>query len=273
MAQSPYTRTRSARHIKNTLETTEKEREHAVHAACQSERLAALGQLAAGIGHEINNPLMNIMSLASLIEENMEDDKSDIKDDLKILKKEGQRCARIVQGILSFAREKKPSYISFDMTELLTETIELLRYRIESSKIQLQTQIAPSLPMQGDANLLQQVLVNILLNAVQASPMGSKIIIDARQSNGTIEIDIIDHGVGITENDYSKIFDPFFTTKEEGQGTGLGLSISYGIVQRHNGSLTLDNTRHGGVKVHICLPRKQKETAEIEERLEEMHVG
>ena len=260
-------------YLAHKLETTEKEREHAVHAACQSERLAALGQLAAGIGHEINNPLMNIMSLASLIEENMEDDKSDIKDDLKILKKEGQRCARIVQGILSFAREKKPSYISFDMTELLTETIELLRYRIESSKIQLQTQIAPSLPMQGDANLLQQVLVNILLNAVQASPMGSKIIIDARQSNGTIEIDIIDHGVGITENDYSKIFDPFFTTKEEGQGTGLGLSISYGIVQRHNGSLTLDNTRHGGVKVHICLPRKQKETAEIEERLEEMHVG
>ena len=260
-------------YLAHKLETTEKEREHAVHAACQSERLAALGQLAAGIGHEINNPLMNIMSLASLVEENLGDDKPGIKDDLKILKKEGQRCARIVQGILSFAREKKPSYIRFDMTELLAETIELLSYRIESSKIELKTDISASLPMQGDANLLQQVLVNILLNAVQASSPGSKIIIEARQRKGFVEIDIIDHGVGITDNDYSKIFDPFFTTKEEGQGTGLGLSISYGIVQRHNGSLSLANTRQGGVKVHICLPQTQNENEVIEERLEEMHVG
>ncbi len=260
-------------YLAHKLETTEKEREQAVHAACQSERLAALGQLAAGIGHEINNPLMNIMSLASLIEETLDEDKSEIKDDIKILKKEGERCAQIVQGILSFAREKKPSHIRFDMTELLAETIELLRYRIESSKIELQTHIAPNLPMQGDANLLQQVLVNILLNAVQASPAGSQIVIEARQSDGFVEIDITDYGAGIKENDYSKIFDPFFTTKEEGQGTGLGLSISYGIVQRHNGSLSLENTSHGGVKVHICLPQTQDESQEIEERLEEMHVG
>ena len=260
-------------YLAHKLETTEKEREQAVHAACQSERLAALGQLAAGIGHEINNPLMNIMSLANLIEETLGDDRTDIKDDLNILKKEGQRCARIVQGILSFAREKKPSYTNFDMAELLAETIELLRYRIESSKIKLRTDISASLPMEGDANLLQQVLVNILLNAIQASPVGSKIMIEARLKNEFVEIDITDHGAGITEKDYSKIFDPFFTTKEEGQGTGLGLSISYGIVQRHDGSLTLQNTNHGGVKVRICLPRTQSENVIEEESLEELHVG
>jgi len=260
-------------YLAHKLETTEKEREHAVQAACQSERLAALGQLAAGIGHEINNPLMNIMSLASLIEDTLGDDKSEVKDDLKILKKEGQRCARIVQGILSFAREKKPSYTGFDMAELLGETIELLRYRIESSKIKLETRITAPLYMEGDANLLQQVLVNILLNAVQASPEGSQINLEAKQVDKFVEIDITDHGVGIKEDDYSKIFDPFFTTKEEGQGTGLGLSISYGIVQRHNGSLSLENTSHGGVKVHIRLPQAHNKNEVIQEMVEKRHVG
>lgn len=255
------------------LETTEKEREQAVHAACQSERLAALGQLAAGIGHEINNPLMNIMSLASLMDETLDDDKSDVKNDLQILKKEGQRCARIVQGILSFAREKKPSYISFDMSELLAETVELLRYRIESSDISLETNIVDSLPMQGDQNLLQQVLVNILLNAIQASPAGSKILIEAKQVHELVEIVITDCGAGVSSNDFSKIFDPFFTTKEEGEGTGLGLSISYGIVQRHNGSLSLENAGHGGAKVRICLPQAGNFNDGMQEMSEEMNVG
>jgi two-component system NtrC family sensor kinase len=127
--------------------------------------------------------------------------------------------------------------------------------------------------MEGDANLLQQVLVNILLNAVQASPEGSRINLEAKQVDEFVEIDIIDHGVGIKDDDYSKIFDPFFTTKEEGQGTGLGLSISYGIVQRHNGSLSLENTAHGGVKVHICLPQAHNKTEAIQEMTEKLHVG
>ena len=265
---------RAFNYLVEKLETTEKEREQAVQAASQSERLAALGQLAAGIGHEINNPLMNIMSLASLMDETLDADKSEIKNDLKILKKEGQRCARIVQGILSFAREKKPSYINFDMTTLLAETIELLGYRLESGEIELETSIAETLPMLGDPNLLQQVLVNILLNAIQASPAGSKIIIKAELVNEFVEIEITDYGIGISPNDFSKIFDPFFTTKEEGEGTGLGLSISYGIVQRHNGSLSLVSTSQGGgAKVRICLPQAHKANEDAEEISEEMNVG
>ena len=264
---------RAFNYLIEKLETTEKEREQAVHAACQSERLAALGQLAAGIGHEINNPLMNIMALADLMDETLDDNKSGIKDDLEVLKKEGQRCARIVQGILSFAREKKPSYINFDMTNLLVETIELLRYRVESSEIELETNIAETLPMQGDPNLLQQVLVNILLNAIQASPAGSKILISAEQVDELVEIEITDYGIGVSSSDFSKIFDPFFTTKEEGEGTGLGLSISYGIVQRHNGSLSLHNASHGGVKVRICLPQTSKTNEDEQAMLEERNVG
>ncbi len=264
---------RAFNYLVEKLETTEKEREQAVQAACQSERLAALGQLAAGIGHEINNPLMNIMSLANLMEETLKDDKSDVKNDLEILKKEGQRCARIVQGILSFAREKKPSYVSFDMSELLAETTELLRFRIDSGDINLETNIAETLPMQGDPNLLQQVLINILLNAIQASPAGSRIIINAQKMREFVEVEIIDYGIGISTSDFSKIFDPFFTTKEEGEGTGLGLSISYGIVQRHNGSLSLENASHGGAKVRICLPQAGNINENSMGLVEKVNVG
>jgi two-component system NtrC family sensor kinase len=246
-------------YLAERLELTEKEREEAVRAACQSERLAALGQLSAGIGHEINNPLMNIMSLASLIEESLPDKDSEAANDLELLKKECERCARIVQGVLSFAREKKPSYVSFDMSELLPETLDLLRHRIESSNLKLVTDVESPLLMSGDVGLLQQVLVNIILNAIQASPEGSVLKIAARIKDENIEIHIIDHGHGIADTDYSKIFDPFFTTKEEGQGTGLGLSVSYGIIERHNGVLKIRNHKNGGVEVYILLPVEQQQ--------------
>ncbi len=241
-------------YLAEKLESTEKERANAVRAACQSERLAALGQLAAGIGHEINNPLMNIMSLASLVEESLKSTETEKKNDLQLLKKEGERCARIVQGILSFAREKKPSYEPFDMAKLLEETLQLLHHRIESANIHLKENIDPELHMEGDASLLQQVLVNIILNAIQASPEHSVLKINASEINGKVIIEVIDSGAGINNKHYSKIFDPFFTTKDEGEGTGLGLSISYGIIQRHQGNLSIVNNQAGGVVVTITLP-------------------
>lgn len=245
------------------LELSEKEREQAVRAACQSDRLAALGQLSAGIGHEINNPLMNIMSLASLIEEALPDSGAETRKDLELLKKECERCARIVQGVLSFAREKKPSYAQFDMAALLQETLELLKHQIQAANLELRSRIQTPLEMTGDAGLLQQVLVNIILNAVQASPEGSQLVIAARADGGNVEIRVTDKGQGIAADNFSKIFDPFFTTKEEGQGTGLGLSVSYGIVERHNGKLSIRNHEHGGVEVSILLPRTQAQDEQM----------
>lgn len=241
-------------YLTTTLEQTEKEREKAVRAACQSERLAALGQMAAGIGHEINNPLMNIMSLATLVEDTLEENQSDAKNDILLLRKEGQRCARIIQGILNFARENEPSYKPFDFSELIKETLELLHHRIESSEIKLVTNIEEDLIMEGDAGMLQQVLVNVLLNAIQASTKNAEILIDAKKQGEKLSVDIIDHGEGIQGKDFSKIFDPFFTTKSEGEGTGLGLSVSYGIIKHHGGSISIDNMKDAGVKVNITLP-------------------
>ena len=243
-------------YLTTTLEQTEKEREKAVRAACQSERLAALGQMAAGIGHEINNPLMNILSLATLIEEALGDGNDDTKNDILLLRKEGKRCAHIIQGVLNFARETEPSYEPFNISELIEETLELLHHRIESSDIELITDLEKELVMEGDAAMLQQVLVNVLLNAIQASSTKAKILINARKQKEKIVVEIIDHGKGIEGNDFSKIFDPFFTTKSEGEGTGLGLSVSYGIIKHHGGSISIENMEEAGVKVSIILPLK-----------------
>ncbi len=256
-----------------TLEETEQEREKAVRAACQSERLAALGQMAAGIGHEINNPLMNIMSLATLVEEALGEGHDDAKNDISLLRKEGHRCARIIQGILNFARENEPSYEFFNLSELIIETLELLNHRIESSEIELVPNIEKDLTMEGDAGMLQQVLVNVLLNAVQASSPRAVILINAKENNKQITIEIIDQGMGIQNNDFSKIFDPFFTTKSEGEGTGLGLSVSYGIIKHHGGSISIKNIDGGGVKVIITLPVQSKIENKELDYLESTNVG
>lgn len=240
-------------YLASSLQKTEQERDKAEQSARQSERLASVGQLAAGIGHEINNPLMNIMSLAALVEDAVKDDEQAVSD-LKLLQKEGQRCARIVQGILSFARENKPHYHEFDMTQLIEDTLKLLWHRVENADITVATELQPDLHLTGDSNQLQQVLVNVILNAVQASPLGGTLQIKAYKDIDYIAVEIIDTGTGIAQHNLAKVFDPFFTTKSEGEGTGLGLSVSYGIVKHHGGTIHLENLKDGGLRVVILLP-------------------
>ena len=260
-------------YLTTMLEKTEKEREKAVRSACQSERLAALGQMAAGIGHEINNPLMNIMSLATLVEESLDNTQDDAKNDILLLRKEGQRCARIIQGILNFGRANEPSYLNFNLSELIKETLELLHHRIDSSSINLLTDIEDDLQMVGDEGMLQQVLVNVLLNAIQASSNDAEISISAKRKDETLVVEIIDQGSGIKGTDFSKIFDPFFTTKSEGEGTGLGLSVSYGIIKDHGGSILIENIDGAGVKVCITLPVKFNKENKEADYLEARNVG
>lgn len=263
---------RAFNYLKEKLEHTEKERDKAERLARQSERLASVGQLAAGIGHEINNPLMNIMSLASLIEDEVKGNNLSAASDIKLLQKEGNRCARIVQGILSFARESKPSYQHFDMADLVYETARLVKHRLETASIELNIDIDGTLSMYGDANQLQQVLVNILLNAIQASVSNEKITIKGYSREQTVHLKIIDSGRGIDDDSLVHIFDPFFTTKSEGEGTGLGLSVSYGIVKHHGGKITVENNHDSGVLVHIELPTEEKKMTKEEFMLEVVDV-
>lgn len=260
-------------YLTTTLENTEREREKAVRSACQAERLAALGQMAAGIGHEINNPLMNIMSLATLIEEALGEGHDGTRNDILLLRKEGQRCARIIQGILNFARENEPSYKAFNLSTLIQETLELLHHRIESSDIKVITSVENDLVMHGDEGMLQQVLVNVLLNAIQASSHNAEILINGKKEKDLLIVEIIDRGTGIEGNDFSKIFDPFFTTKSEGEGTGLGLSVSYGIIKHHGGSISIENMKDTGVKVSIILPVEGKIENKELDYMEAKNVG
>lgn len=241
------------------LEKAENERDKAEQLARQSERLASVGQLAAGIGHEINNPLMNIMSLASLVEDAVKGN-PELTSDIKLLQKEGQRCAQIVQGILSFARENKPDFKEFNMSQLIEETLNLLQHRIETAEITVVSELEHDLYMTGDPNQLQQVLVNIILNAVQASNSGGVIHVKSYREGRNVAVEILDTGAGIKNEDLNKVFDPFFTTKSEGEGTGLGLSVSYGIVKHHGGTLRLENNRNSGLRVVILLPSKSQST-------------
>jgi len=237
------------------LSRAQNERIKAEISARQSDRLAAVGQMAAGIGHEINNPLMNIMSLASLIDESIPEKDTQSKEDVKALMNEGKRCARIVQGILNFARETEPRSEEFDMAELLENTLAVFNHRLEASNVCLDKNIEHPLIMVGDAAQLQQVLINILINAIHESHLDSVIGVLARLDNREkIHIEITDQGEGISQEDLARVFSPFFTTKPEGTGTGLGLSVSYGIINKHGGTITLENRPDGGLLVCIDLP-------------------
>jgi len=247
---------RAFNYLCGSLEHTRSERDKAERAARQSDRLAAVGQMAAGIGHEINNPLMNIMSLARLVESSVgEHDKADlIKSDLHTLQEEGERCARIVQGILKFARASEPRYERFSLDVLLEDTLELLNHRADAKQIKFDVNLHKSVLVLGDPNQLQQVLVNIILNAIHASGEGGTISISLVSEKDDVVIEVSDQGEGIAENDMSHIFNPFFSTKPEGEGTGLGLSVSYGIIKKHDGEISLESQLRVGTTVRIRLP-------------------
>lgn len=259
-------------HLAGSLEQARRERDTAEAAARQSERLAAVGQLAAGIGHEINNPLMNIMSLAGLIEQSLDRKDPEVLADVRLLQSEGRRCARIVQGILNFSRDNQPSYRRFDLAALLEDTLVLMHHRMEAGDIRLSRELPAELDMDGDPNLLQQVLVNVLLNAIQASPAGSMINLRAGLENGRAVLEIRDEGPGISQKDLAHVFDPFYTTKPEGEGTGLGLSVSYGIVKEHGGEITTENLDGAGLRVRIELPVRRPLASSETEVVEHANV-
>ncbi len=249
-------------YLTESLERAKVERETAERAVRQSERLAAIGQMAAGIGHEINNPLMNINSLAGLLEDSVPQHDLQARDDLRSLQSEVRRCARIVQGILNFARETAPSFERFDLSELIETTVALFRHRAEASALKLELDVTRPLWIQGDAGQLQQVLVNVVLNAIQASPRNATITVRAHTVGDQAQVEVLDEGSGIHESALDKVFNPFFTTKKEGSGTGLGLSVSYGIVRRHGGTIVLQNRSNGGVRVQVSVPLKQTASAQ-----------
>ncbi|MCB2149190.1 MAG: PAS domain S-box protein [Deltaproteobacteria bacterium] len=204
-----------------------------------TEKLAALGTLAAGVAHEINNPLGVMLGFCDLLLRKQPPE-SQAHDDLKIIERQGMHCKEIVENLLSFARDRKVSEEYTDLNHCLEEIIKVARHSIERQAVTVKTDIARRMPMvRGDCRQLQQVFLNLMNNAVAAMPRGGVLGISAFFEKGTRRavVKVSDTGCGIPEADLDRIYEPFYTTKPEGEGTGLGLFVSYGIITSSGGSM------------------------------------
>jgi signal transduction histidine kinase len=223
----------------------------------QSEKMASLGKLAAGVAHEINNPLGGILIYANLLKEEFPDDDAR-KDDLKRIVGETTRCKQIVRDLLEFARGSEDRLEPLDVHACIDQCLALLQSQALFHNIKVVKDFFQSLPqMSGDAGQLNQVFTNLIVNAAEAMPGGGTLSIRTSVlPNGEgIRIEFEDSGHGIPEQFLPSIFDPFFTTKEVGKGTGLGLSISYGIVvDGHKGKIYARNRKEGGTTFTVQLP-------------------
>jgi two-component system NtrC family sensor kinase len=253
-----------------TLELKVAERTHELLAAkaevAQGEKLASIGVLASGIAHELNNPLTGVLTFTSLLRKKMEDGSQDAED-LDLVVRETKRCASIIRRLLDFAREKVPSKGFFNLNQVIEDTVRFVERPASLQHIEITTDLDPELPqVWGDADLVEQVIMNLLVNAQQAIEGTGSIVVASRSHIATpppitgvapvpmVEISITDTGCGIPDANLQRIFDPFFTSKEVGKGTGLGLSVSYGIVKAHGGKINVESVVGAGTTFHIYLP-------------------
>lgn len=222
----------------------------------QSEKLAGIGEFVAGVAHELNNPLTSVIGFAELMQ-NTELAPGQ-KRQLDFIVKSAKRCQKIVQSLLSFARQHKPERKLVKVQDLVEAALEILAYQLRTSNIKVLTHFDPAVPkVLGDAHQLQQVLLNIINNARQAIEQcrrPGQIEITTTAAGEKVSVQIKDDGPGIAKENVKRVFDPFFTTKQVGKGTGLGLSICYGIVQEHRGSIGVASTLGEGAAFTIELP-------------------
>jgi two-component system NtrC family sensor kinase len=232
----------------------------------QGEKLASVGLLASGVAHELNNPLTGVLTFTSLLRKKMENGSQDAED-LDLVIRETKRCASIIRRLLDFAREKIPVKGFFNLNQLIEDTVRFIDRPASLQNIEIALDLDSGLPqVWGDADLIKQVILNILVNAEQAIAGQGKISVESRRYTPKgmpkagveplpmVEIAIKDTGCGIPEANLQRIFDPFFTSKEVGKGTGLGLSVSYGIIKAHGGGIKVESVVGAGSTFRIRLP-------------------
>jgi PAS domain S-box-containing protein len=221
----------------------------------QSEKMAAIGQLAAGIAHEIRNPLGIIMSAIYDLSEILNTDNPDVHDDLRIAKEEIARAQEIITNLLEFSRESGAGVEEVNLNDLLRKTLRLMHRYLQTSNVKVVTTFGKVGTCLTNQNALRQVFLNLITNAVQAMPDGGELCLRTqRTADKQVLIEVSDTGVGIPENHLHSIFNPFFTTKEPGQGTGLGLSVVHSIIKRYQGNISVHSTPNVGTTFLIELP-------------------
>jgi len=231
-------------------------REFTTRRIMESERLAHIGQLAAGVAHEINNPLQGIVTYSHLLLERA-GTQNGLRESLEKIVKQANRCRDIIRGLLDFARQRKPDKRPSNVNRVLEECIALVDNQALFHNIRIVKNLAPDLPqVLMDPSQIQQVFMNMIINAAEAMNGTGQLTITTRHvpDEQAVEIEFTDTGHGIKEEDLDRIFDPFFTTKEVGHGTGLGLAISYGIVKEHRGTITVQSQEGQGATFTIRLP-------------------
>ena len=234
------------------------QRERMEEQMTQTEKLTSLGLLAAGVAHEVNTPLAVISNYIQMLAKQMPD--GDPKQAIieKIVK-QTFRASEIVNNLLNFSRTGAAEVADIDVNRVVEETLSLVAHPLKTSQIQVVRQFGETLPaVRGSANKLQQVFLNLFLNARDAMPGGGMLEVRTAAHNGSVEVEIADTGAGIPREHIHRIFDPFFTTKASGRGTGLGLSVSYGIIKEHSGKIDVRSTPGKGTSFHVEFPAVRK---------------
>jgi two-component system NtrC family sensor kinase len=224
----------------------------------QSEKLNALGSLLAGVAHELNNPLSVVVGRAIMMEE--QDSCPEVAANAKKIRLATERCARIVKTFLAIARQQPPARSAVQINAVIQSAVDLLAYGLRTADIETRLDLAPNLPdLSADADQLTQVLSNLILNArhtLLEAPNPRRLEITSRLDleGDTVRVEVTDNGPGVPAAVRSRIFEPYYTSKPVGEGTGIGLSFSYGVIESHDGKLTLETPRRGGARFVITLP-------------------
>jgi len=262
-----------AKHAQEVAETSRK-MEESQRQLFHSHRLATVGRLAAGAAHEINNPL-TIISLNIQILDRLLAKKKDIKelrDRLKVISEQETRISKIIQDLMGFARPSQPKFCPSSVTQIVDKVLSVIKDRVSMTNIKIVNHIPTDLPLiMVDPMQIEQIFMNLLINASHAMPEGGKVTLTAKAADGYVDVSVADTGMGIAKKNLAKIFDPFFTTKKEGEGTGLGLAICHSIVEHNGGALRVESEEGKGTTFTVKLPvdkgsrlRAMKESMERE---------
>ena len=222
----------------------------------ESDRLAAVGELVAGVAHEVNNPLSSISAFAQLLLR--DDDLTPAhRESIEVIRAETIRASQVVKDLLTFARRSDPQREPLDLNSVVTRTLRLRQYQFAEASVRVRQELSPELPaVLGDARQLQQVCLNLVTNAVHAMTEqgGGTLTVRSSHADERVMLEVIDTGPGISPGARAHVFEPFFTTKGEGEGTGLGLSVSYGIVSAHGGTIEVADSSPLGTTFRVWLP-------------------
>jgi PAS domain S-box-containing protein len=224
----------------------------------QAEKLSSIGLLAAGVAHEVNTPLAVITSNAQMLMRQMDPDDPRTRTLDKIIA-QAFRASEIANNLLKFSRLGSSEYSDLDVNRVISESLSLVDPMLKAAKITVNSQLKKSLPLvYGNSGKLQQVFMNLIMNARDAMPRGGELTISTEAENSTVHVEVSDNGVGIAADHLNKIFDPFFTTKSTSRGTGLGLAVTYGIIREHSGSIQVDSVVGRGTTFRLELPAVRK---------------